>query len=156
MRRVESLTGQLTPNLITRSLEQTDFSKGYLQLLSQLTIVGEINKSQFEARFAELGPEYHIAVIEDVGAGKVVAAATLLIEKKFIHDCGVVGHIEDVVVNSDYRGQRLGQKVIEELVREGKVRGCYKIILDCSEDNAGFYNKLGFKVKELQMVQYLE
>ncbi len=35
-----------------------------------------------------------------------------------------------------------------------KGQGCYKVILDCSEKNEGFYAKLGFQRKELQMALY--
>ena len=31
-------------------------------------------------------------------------------------------------------------------------QGCYKVILDCADDNAAFYEKSGFKRKEVQMV----
>lgn len=46
-------------------------------------------------------------------------------------------------------------RIIEELVRIGDNLGCYKILLDCSEDNVKFYEKCGFKKKEVQMVKYL-
>ncbi len=42
--------------------------------------------------------------------GRIVAAGTLLLERKFIRGCGTAGHIEDVVVDSTCRGQRLGVK----------------------------------------------
>jgi hypothetical protein len=35
-------------NLIIRNLEKNDYEKGYLNLLSQLTIVGEVNKEKFQ------------------------------------------------------------------------------------------------------------
>lgn len=31
--------------------------------------------------------------------------------------------------------------------------GCYKVILDCSEDNVPFYQKCGLVKKEVQMVK---
>lgn len=31
--------------------------------------------------------------------------------------------------------------------------GCYKVILDCSEDNVPFYEKCGLTRKEVQMVK---
>ena len=34
--------------------------------------------------------------------------------------------------------------------------GCYKLILDCSESNVKFYEKCGFKRKEIQMARYFE
>ena len=41
---------------------------------------------------------------------RIVGTGTLLIERKVIHSCGLVGHIEDVVVHSDYRGLSLGKR----------------------------------------------
>lgn len=46
-------------------------------------------------------------------------------------------------------------RIIEALTNIGRVEGCYKIILDCGEHNVQFYEKCGYKKKEVQMVQYL-
>jgi len=37
----------------------------------------------------------------------------------------------------------------------GKAAGCYKVILDCAEKNIGFYEKCGFKRKEVTMAWYI-
>ena len=42
---------------------------------------------------------YQIFVVEETKEKKIVATATLLLEKKFIRGCGVAGHVEDVVVD---------------------------------------------------------
>lgn len=91
----------------------------------------------------------------DVDKRKIIATATLVIELKFIRNCSKCGHIEDVVVDSSYRGLRLGLRVVEALITAAKDSGCYKVILDCSESNAPFYEKCGLVKKEIQMVQYL-
>jgi len=44
--------------------------------------------------------------------------------------------------------------VIEQLKHIGFAQGCYKIILDCNDKNVGFYQKCGFKQKEIQMALY--
>lgn len=59
------------------------------------------------------------------------------------------------MVDSSYRGLRLGLRVIESLIETAKESGCYKVILDCSEDNVPFYEKCGLTKKEVQMVRYL-
>lgn len=46
----------------------------------------------------------------DEEKGRIIAAATLLLEHKFIRNCGTAGHIEDVVVDSTYRGLKLGAR----------------------------------------------
>ena len=132
-----------------------------MELLAQLTTVGAITKDDFEKRFDQLFASkdqqhsYRIFVIEDVEKKTIVGTATLFIELKFIRGCASCGHIEDVVVDSTYRGKQLGKKLIERLREEAADAGCYKIILDCSEENQPFYEKCGLQRKEVQMVQYL-
>ncbi len=72
-------------------------------------------------------------VMEDTTRGLIVATATLFIELKILHDCGKSGHVEDVVVNSTYRGQNLGIKIMETVIALARDLGCYKVILDCTE-----------------------
>ena len=40
------------------------------------------------------------------------------------------------------------------LTKAAEVCGCYKVILDCSEENAGFYERCGYSRKEIQMAKY--
>jgi hypothetical protein len=49
----------------------------------------------------------------------------------------------------------IGRKIVERLVEAGREAGCYKIIIDCSEDNVPFYQRCGFKRKECSLVLYL-
>jgi hypothetical protein len=42
--------------------------------------------------------------------------------------------------------------LIEALIDVSRDRGCYKVILDCSEANQAFYEKCGLTRKEVQMV----
>lgn len=67
-----------------------------------------------------------------------------------------VGHIEDVVTDASCRGKGFGKLLIEHLTALAKQRGCYKVILDAAEANVGFYEKCGYKRKELQMAHYFE
>lgn len=140
----------------TRDLEAADYHKGYLELLAQLTKVGDYDEATFTERLKEMSKDdtYKVVVIEDLDTAKVIATATLFVERKFIRNCGKCGHIEDVVVDSTYRGLRLGARVIEAVLDAAKESGCYKVILDCSEDNAAFYAKCGLTKKEVQMVKY--
>jgi hypothetical protein len=43
--------------------------------------------------------------------------------------------------------------VIEALLEAAREAGCYKVILDCAEANAAFYEKCGLTRKEIQMVR---
>lgn len=141
----------MTEKYIIRLLEKEDYHKSYLDLLSQLTTVGIISDKEFSKRLDEITPNYFCIVIEDIEKNIIIGTSTLLIELKFVHQCGKVAHIEDVVVHSSYRNQNLGKKLIEECIKIARENNCYKIILDCSEQNISFYEKCGFVQKEIQM-----
>ena len=44
------------------------------------------------------------------------------------------------------------RRLVEAVTERARGAGCYKIILDCSEDNAAFYSKCGLSRKDIQMV----
>ena len=79
----------------------------------------------------------------------IVGVASLYIIEKLTRKMGL---IEDVAVDSNYRGKGIGIKLIQNLTSEAKDMGCDKIVLNSSKDNISFYEKSGFKVNEIQMV----
>ena len=130
---------------IIRKLRIEDLQNGFLTSLDSLRKASDIDKSKAEEIFRKIdsNPDYTIAVAEV--DGKIVGSTTLLIEQKFIHQGGLVGHIEDVVVDKDFQGKKIGEKIMKYLLEIAKNRGCYKTILDCTDDVKPFYEKLGFK-----------
>ena len=62
-----------------------------------------------------------------------------------IHNGGLVGHIEDVVVRKDCEGTGIGIKLVLSLLDYAKKKQCYKTILDCNDSVKPFYEKIGFK-----------
>lgn len=134
------------PSLILRPLNTNDYGKGFTQLLSQLTEVGSIGEDQFISRFAKMknAGGYYVIVIEDRNIGKIIGSATLVIEQKFIHNCGLRGRLEDVVVNSTYRGQQLGKILVMAVTQLSRQLKCYKLSLDCKDKLIPFYESLGF------------
>ena len=79
----------------------------------------------------------------------VIGVATLHIIKKLTR---ILGLIEDVAVNKNYRGLGIGKKLVKELIKIGNEKNCDKIVLSSSEKNSKFYEKIGFQKNELQMV----
>jgi glucosamine-phosphate N-acetyltransferase len=130
---------------IIRKLKKEDLQNGFLTTLDSLKQTSDIETKKAEGIYEKINstPEYTIAVAEL--DGKVIGTTTLLIEQKFIHDGGLVGHIEDVVIDKNYQGQRIGEKIMKYLLEIAKKQGCYKTILDCTDDVKQFYEKLGFK-----------
>ena len=128
-----------------RELKKDDLWNGFLTSLDSLRQASNIKKETALKIFEKINqnPDHIIAVAEL--DGKIVGSATLLLESKFIHEGGVVGHIEDVVVDKSHQGQKIGEKIIKFLLEQAENKGCYKTILDCVDDVKPFYEKLGFK-----------
>lgn len=128
-----------------RELRKDDLWNGFLTSLDSLRLASNIDKEKAEEVFEKINsnPDYIIAVAEL--DGKIVGSTTLLIESKFIHNGGLVGHIEDVVVDKNYQGKKIGENILKYLLEVANKRGCYKTILDCTDEVKGFYEKLGFK-----------
>lgn len=133
-----------------RRLEKEDYDKNYLELLKQLTTVGDVSKEKYETTFDKIGAEVWVVEYEN----KIIASVSLLLEQKIIHECGIVGHLEDVVVDRDYRKYGLGKFIIERIIKIAKERGCYKLIGDCKSELLGFYEKNGFESKCVQISIY--
>lgn len=56
----------------------------------------------------------------------MVAAGSIIVERKFVHLNGLVGHIEDIAVDANQQGKKFGIKIIEALKYIGENTGCYK------------------------------
>jgi len=139
------------PGFRVRPLCKADYDRGFLDLLGQLTKVGDISKEQFYERFELMKRcpgHYYVTVIEDITKGTIIASATLAVELKFIRGCARRGRLEDVVVNPDYRGKQLGKLIVSTITLLGKQTGCYKMGLDCKDSMKGFYSNLGYSGEE--------
>ncbi|KAF7544653.1 hypothetical protein G7046_g9743 [Stylonectria norvegica] len=143
-----------------RALKKSDFDSGFLDCLRVLTTVGDITDVQFAKQYDNMAfaGSYYIIIIEDTTRTDhpVVGTGALIVEHKFIHNLGAVGHIEDIAVAKDQQGKKLGLRIIQALDFIAAQVGCYKSILDCSEANEGFYVKCGFRRAGLQMAHYYE
>ena len=138
-------------------IKAEDINKDYLFLLSQLTSVDyeTLNKENIENFLNNLNNNHLIYLLKDSkNNNKIIGSITIIIEHKIIHGFSKVGHIEDVVVDSNYRGQKLGQKLINYAVGLCKDKDCYKVILDCSNENIKFYEKCNFELKGNEMSLY--
>ncbi len=132
-------------DITIRKLQKEDLWNGFLHTLDSLRQASNTDKKIIEKTFEKINSNPDHLIIVALIDGKVVGATTLLIETKFIHNGGKVGHIEDVVVDKEYQKNRIGEKMINYLLRYAKDQGCYKTILDCVDDVKPFYEKLGFK-----------
>jgi glucosamine-phosphate N-acetyltransferase len=139
-------------NFVIREIQLADLKKGFFDTLSSLSHVGNIadQNDRAEKILSEIKsyPFYTIfvAVKED---NQLIGSITILIEQKFIHNGGKVGHIEDVVTKKEYEGMGIGKALVLKALDFAKENTCYKVILDCSKSNVEFYKKIGFKEHEV-------
>lgn len=136
------------------SLKKEDINHNYIKLLNQLsnTCQYKVNCKLIDNFYSSLNNNHIIKVIKNKHDLVIVGTVTIIKEHKILHNFGKVGHIEDVVVDKRLRGSGLGKKLIE--IAKKECEDCYKIILNCSDDNIDFYKKCGFEKKQNQMVIY--
>ena len=134
-----------------REIVETDIENGFLESLDSLRKASDLDKETAKEILKKiiLNPDHIIHVAEE--NGKIVGSTTLLIEQKFIHNGGRVGHIEDVVVSKEFEGRGIGIKLVTSLLKKAKEMECYKTILDCEEKLIPFYERIGFKQESNQM-----
>jgi glucosamine-phosphate N-acetyltransferase len=134
-----------------REIVEGDIEKGFLESLDSLRKASDLDKEVAKDILKKIisDPNHIIHVAEN--NGKIIGSTTLLIEQKFIHDGGYVGHIEDVVVSKEFEGRGIGIKLVTSLLEIASAKNCYKTILDCKDELIPFYERIGFKQESNQM-----
>jgi len=144
-----------------RNLRITDYATNYLHLLGQdFTIdIDTVSNTDFSDYVNKLHKNHQVFVIENnypsSNNSRIIGSATIFIEEKIIHNFGKVAHVEDVIIHHEFRGNGFGKVLLDKCMEIAKQEHCYKIILDCSDDNCKFYEKCGFMKKGNQMALYL-
>ncbi|MFB3048227.1 MAG: GNAT family N-acetyltransferase [Nitrosopumilaceae archaeon] len=128
-----------------RKLEEKDLFRGFLTSLDSLKKTSDLNENKAKDVFNKIKSNPNHLVFVVILDDKVAGSTTLLIEPKFIHQGGNVGHIEDVVIAKEFQSSGIGEKLINFVLEYAKKNDCYKTILDCSDDVKPFYEKIGFK-----------
>ena len=131
--------------IIIREIEEDDLEKGFLETLDFLRNASDLDKNKAKEILKKIKQNPNHIIYVAIADKKIIGSTTLLIEQKFIHDGGLVGHIEDVVVRKDYERKGIGIKLVTSMLEHAKEKNCYKTILDCKDDVKQFYEKIGFK-----------
>ncbi|MBX7105326.1 MAG: GNAT family N-acetyltransferase [Gemmataceae bacterium] len=125
-----------------RELRREDIENGFLEALAALTTV------ELDARTAtdlfDRTPSNQLTFVAHKG-DRIVGTTSLLIDQKYIHSGGRVGHIEDVAVVPDFQRRGIGTALVKHAVEIARARGCYKVILHCFSELSPFYQQLGFR-----------
>ena len=128
-----------------RQIQENDLFQGFLESLDSLRKASDLEEDDAKLVLKKIrSNQNHVVMVAD-SDGQIVGSITLLIEPKFIHQGGLVGHIEDVVVRSELQGKGIGEQLVNATLEYAKNHGCYKTILDCDDNVKPFYEKIGFK-----------
>lgn len=143
-----------------RELDYSDHDKNFFQTLGQLTKVEPVGFLEFVQTLNTIkhSTNLHLVIVAVLRSTElIVGTGTVIIEQKFIRGMGKIGHIEDIVVDSSMRGKNLGKTLVECLTRIAmEEENTYKVILDCSDKNVPFYEKLNYKKVGNNMAIYKE
>jgi len=139
--------------MIFRRLKKTDYIE-YLQLISMFRET-YFTEEQFITTLNHIESANSEIWVLCLDNDKLIGTGTLLFENKFIHNISKIAHIEDICVDSSYRGQGYGTKLIDFLIEHAKTKGCYKITLYCKEELEKFYELNGLKRNSIQMALYM-
>lgn len=125
------------------AVDLTEDKNGFLETLRNLTVAEDIDLENMKKILLEIENQNGYIYIAKRDK-EIIGTATLLIEQKFIHGGGKVGHIEDVSVKKEYEGNGVASNIMDALIEIAREKGCYKIILDCKDKLLPFYGKFGF------------
>jgi glucosamine-phosphate N-acetyltransferase len=128
-----------------RKLQKRDLYNGFLLSLDSLRETSQMKPRIANTVFERIIKNPHQIIYVALENSEIIGTASILIEQKFIHNGGKVGHIEDVSVRKEFQGKGKGQKIVKALLDYAEKKGCYKTILDCTDNLIPFYENLGFK-----------
>ncbi len=141
------------PEIKIREIEEGDLENGFLETLDFLRNTSGLDKNNAKEILKKIKQNPNHVIFVAIDDKKIICSTTLLFEQKFIHDGGLVGHIEDVVVRKDYERKGIGIKLVTSMLERAKEKNCYKTILDCKDDVKQFYERIGFK-RESNCMRY--
>ena len=128
----------------------------YGKTIDSLVPVWEQTPAILKASLEKISEQWtivHIAVDEELD--EIVWTASCLVECKLHRWWCKAGHIEDVATRAWRWGKWIWSNLIKKCVSSAKDAWCYKIILQCTDDLAPYYERFWFEVKGVDMKMYL-
>jgi GNAT superfamily N-acetyltransferase len=126
--------------------EREHFSE-VLSLLRQLWRDRVLNERRlddaFERGLSSSFQEFRIAICND----RIVGFASMTIRNSLWQE-GYLGHIDELVVDERFRGEGIGTRLLDEMIKVSKKRSCKKIELDSAfhrKEAHRFYESKGFE-----------
>lgn len=129
-----------------RKCSEADFNE-VLMLLRQLWPDKPLNtrslQSVYDIALSSENQKY-ICAVED---SKIVGFGSLTIKNNLWQE-GRLGHIDELVVDNDYRGKGIGRQLLAQLIVLAKEQKCKRVELDTAfhrKEAHHFYEQQGFE-----------
>jgi len=141
---------ELDENIVIREIETDDF-ENYINLMYNFTNYRyDISNEQFKTNLNFMRTNNLCSIIVIEKSKNIIGAGTIFNLIKLHNNS--VGQIEDVIINSAFRGLGYGKLIINKLVEIGKTKyNCYKVTLNCLDKNIFFYKKCHFEIVGVEM-----
>ena len=97
-------------------LEKKDF-ENYLKLMNQFRPINfDMNYELFCKLYDKifLSGEIYVACLDN----KIVGSIKVFYEQKFINNCALYAHIEDVIVDENYRHLKIGSQLLDHVKKK--------------------------------------
>lgn len=115
--------------------------KDYLSLLSQMNSYSyQLSREEFKIKLDGILKQNSYIITLKLN-NKLIAIGKILIEKKFGDSHA---HIEDIVVDNEYRYLGYSKKILNRLIEIAKEKECYKISVDAKRSLSRVYESVGF------------
>lgn len=138
--------------MIIRRLEAGDIEKGLLDVLAHLSKTQDIppeRLAQIMNAYNEATGPYRVLVAEQ--NDQIVSTAAAIITWKLPRGGVKAGRISDVATHPNWEGQGIGSQLVAHLITLARSEGCYKLGLQCSVENVGWYQRFGFREHDISM-----
>ena len=103
--------------MIIRELQETDY-------IEYLRLINIFRPTVFtEEKFIEMlkiMKNNSVVIVVEVN-GRLIGTGTILFENKFIHNISKIAHIEDICIDSEFRGKGYGTLLVNYLIYEFKL-----------------------------------
>lgn len=127
-----------------------DDARAIESLLPQLSLSATFDRALLEASIAHEAIDLFVARLD----GEIVGMATLV---SFPLPTGVRGHVDDVVVDESRRGEGIGRRLLDDIIRVAHDRRMRTLDLSSRPSRQaaiGLYESLGFTRRDSVLMRY--
>ncbi len=139
-------------NVVVRMVKQNDLG-GILELISSMSKT-KFSLEHYSSIWTEYTNQSFNYSVVALSNQKVIGFAAIVISKRLRG--GYLGIVEDVIVSPNFRKQGIGKTIMNFLFNVAKTEGCYKVALNCREDDVKFYKNCNYEISGVAMQRFLK